>query len=376
MATPPIIAVEEWLVPIPGVNPSGRNLAYEPEFDAIRNARRSEDATLQGDWKHEAKTADWDAVLALSESCLRTKTKDLQAAAWVTEALARLHGFAGVRDGLGLLRGIQSRFWDTYSPEIDDGDLESRYGPFVFLNDARMLPYLILNTPLTRGLDVETYSYLRYRESRETDNLIKKNPDKAKTILAERRITAKVFDDQVSQTPRRFYETLVDDLRQAIDAFRAFDEDTDARFGKLAPSIMNVGKALDDCLRLLEPILAAKRLQEPDPEVLPGPDEPDVSAAVPAVVVDVVSRGADVSASTEAPTTSADPGRVLIEFRALAQSLAEAGMKLEENRKKYAELQAELKRLDREYEEISRSVGRCAETHRLLSRVLELQGRG
>src|SRR5215472_6047769 len=91
MATPPTIDLEAWLVPIPGDNPSGRNLAYDPAYDEIREARRAEDQTHQGEWKRETKAADWDAVVALGGACLRTRTKDLQVAAWVAEALARLH---------------------------------------------------------------------------------------------------------------------------------------------------------------------------------------------------------------------------------------------------------------------------------------------
>src|SRR4051794_39171591 len=123
MATPPTLDVELLLAPIAGDRPAGRSLAYEPEYDALREARRADDATNPGEWKREAKAADWGGVVALGVACLRDKTKDLQIAAWVTEALVRLHGFAGLRDGLALMEGIQERFWESYFPEIDDGDL-------------------------------------------------------------------------------------------------------------------------------------------------------------------------------------------------------------------------------------------------------------
>src|SRR5205823_13871535 len=58
MATTPTIDLDALLAPIPGDNPSGRSLVYEPEYDAIREARRAEDDTLQGEWKREAKAAD------------------------------------------------------------------------------------------------------------------------------------------------------------------------------------------------------------------------------------------------------------------------------------------------------------------------------
>ena len=350
MSSPPIIPVESWLVPIAGDDPSGRNLAYEPEYDALREARRFEDATNQGDWVRDAKAADWNKVVTLGGNCLRSRTKDLQIAAWVAEALTRLHGFAGLRDGLALLLGIQGRFWDSYHPRIDDGDIESRFGPFIFLNDSRVLPFLIRRAPVTNGLGDEPFSFARYQESRETDNLIKKNPEKSKSILAEGRITGKTFDDQVAQTPRTFYERLADDLGE---------------------DLTNIGKTLDECQRWIEPILADKREKEPDPapsspvaEPPPEPDDVPTASTDPAPTVP--GRGA----------LADDFGRVLIEFRVLAQALAEAGAKLEENRRQYAEPQAEMSKLDVEYAEIARAIGRDGESRQLLRKVLDVAAAG
>lgn len=374
MSTPPLIEIDDWLAPIPGDDPAGRDLSYEPEYDQIREARRSEDTSNQGDWKRETKVADWESVVVLGEECLREKTKDLQIAAWVAEALTRLHGFPGLRDGLGLLLGIQSRYWAEYYPRIEDGDLESRHGPFLFLNEPKLLPFLIRGVPLTRGLGDEDYSYFKYKESRETDNALKKNADLGSKLLAEGRITAKMFDDQVGQTPRAFLEALVGDLKQADAAFRAFDEDTDRHFGREAPSLINVGKALEDCLRLLDPILAAKRQQEPDPA--PGPLAVAWDAPGAMSTAEGGQAAPSATAAMAGPSGSVmDLGRVLIEFRTLAEQFAEAGVKLEENRHKHAECQAEMRRLDAEYEEISRMIGRGGECHTFLLKILELQGR-
>ncbi|MBX6315421.1 MAG: type VI secretion system protein TssA, partial [Isosphaeraceae bacterium] len=265
MATTPVIDVDALLVPIPGDHPSGKDLAYEPDYDAIREARRSEDDLPSGDWQREVKVADWDQVIALCSDCLGRKTKDLQIAAWLTEALARLFGFAGLRDGFRLLHGLQEHFWETCYPAIEDGDLESRIGPFLFLNDPRLLPLLIRNIPLTDGFGGERYSYLRYRESRETDNALRKNPDLEETLRAEGKITSKQFDDAVVQTPKAFYAQIVEDLRACLESFRAFERSTDEHFGAQAPSLLNIGQALHECQTLLEAILTEKRKTEPDP---------------------------------------------------------------------------------------------------------------
>src|SRR4051812_1881159 len=165
MATPPLLDPEPLLVPISEASPSGRNLAYEPEYDALREARRAEDDTLQGDWQRKAKTAQWDRVLDLGTDILTRRSKDLQVVAWMVEALTKLHGFAGLRDGLKLLHELQRRFWDSCFPEIEDGDLEARQGPYLFLNSAKTIPMTVRSIPLTVGFNDQRYSFHRWKES-------------------------------------------------------------------------------------------------------------------------------------------------------------------------------------------------------------------
>ena len=43
MPSPPTIDIDSLLAPIPGDNPAGGSLAYSPEYDQIREARRSDE---------------------------------------------------------------------------------------------------------------------------------------------------------------------------------------------------------------------------------------------------------------------------------------------------------------------------------------------
>lgn len=85
---------EDLLTPIPGDNPSGPNLRYDPVYDQIKEARR-EDEGEQGVFHREAKKADVKLVIKLAGDTLATRSKDLQLAAWLTEALLRREGFPG-----------------------------------------------------------------------------------------------------------------------------------------------------------------------------------------------------------------------------------------------------------------------------------------
>ena len=370
MTTTAVIDLEELLGPIPGDDPSGRFLAYEPVYDQIREARRADDSFDKGAWKRETKVADWDRVIDLGTHALRHQTKDLQIAAWLTEALARRHGFDGLCEGLRLLSGVQERFWETYHPQIDEGDLGSREGPFVFLNTT--LPQLIRQVPLTAGMSEPRYSYLQWQESREVQNVGLKDQKAMKVLAAAGKVTPKQWDDAVGQTPRKVYDGLFQALTESGEALREFEEETDRHFGREAPSLLNVRKALEECRRLLEPIVAAKRAQEPDPEVggSPAGIVPDQSESHDGVARPDAGQGLPVPNGAE--STLPDFGRMLIHFQRSAEDLAETGKLLTANRQKQAELKAEIAKLDAEYVEMSTRLSKSREYYQLLSRLLEL----
>ena len=92
---------------------------YAGAHAAVRAARRLAAGASSG-------TAQWVQVIELAEHALQTECKDLQLAAWLTEALVKVHGFAGLRDGVRLLRELQERFWRTIHPQLDDGGLAAR----------------------------------------------------------------------------------------------------------------------------------------------------------------------------------------------------------------------------------------------------------
>src|ERR1700722_2188366 len=114
------------LTPIAGDNPSGASLRYDPVYDQIKEARRQDDTGPQGDWQRERKVADYRLALDLASKALAERSKDLQLAVWLTEAALHREKFAGLQQGLDLLRGLLEQFWDTLYPEIEDDDLEPR----------------------------------------------------------------------------------------------------------------------------------------------------------------------------------------------------------------------------------------------------------
>ena len=148
---------DDILTPIPGDNPGGENLRYAPVYDKIKDARREDDEGPMGDWQRERKVADWTLVIKLASEAIATKSKDLQLAVWLTEALLAKEGFPGLQSGLNLLKSLVENFWDGLYSELDDGDAEMRAAPLQWLG-AHYLEVPLKRIPLTKtGLNFLDY---------------------------------------------------------------------------------------------------------------------------------------------------------------------------------------------------------------------------
>lgn len=287
--------IDTLLAPIPGENPAGESLLYAETYGAIKEARRADDELNQGEWKHDLKTSDWSAVIEIASAALATKSKDLQITVWLTEALVKQRGFPGLRDGLRLLRGLQERLWEPLYPEIENGDLEARALVLEFLN--RTLPLPIRQVPLTQG---EGYSWLRWQESRDVDNLGLKNPEAQQAALDEGKISGELFDKAVAASPRAYYEILFADLNQSWEEYQQLDRVVDEKFGREVPGLLDVKKAIEDCRALVEGIVKKKRELEPDPT----PAESESAAAEDGSPAELANGG-------QLPTTVRPERRVM-----------------------------------------------------------------
>lgn len=260
MPSPQTIELEALLTPIAGENPAGESLRYEGTYDTIQEQIREEEALAQGDWQRETKTADWRAAVTTASEALATKSKDLQIAAWLTMALVKRHGFAGLRDGCQLLRELEERFWESLYPELEDGDAEFRAGPLDALNGR--LPLFIKQIPLTKSGD-EVYTWLHWEEARMVDNLARQNQEEAlQAALADGKVTSEQLTKVVAITPRMFYETLLEDLQQGKEECEQLDRVSDEKFGRSAPSLIDLKKVIDECLDFVRSTVKKKRQQE------------------------------------------------------------------------------------------------------------------
>jgi type VI secretion system protein ImpA len=283
------IDIDAILSPIPGENPAGEDLRYEPVYDDIKEARRADDELDRGAWEYEIKAADWDKAMGLCAEALAKRTKDLQIGAWLTEALVKIQGFEGLATGLKILTCFLKDFWDNVYPEIDEDDLDYRVGPLEFLNNNLWFP--IKAVPVTDPRVSPGYSWLLWQESRQVGSAkdlenefgdINESKKAARDEkIAEGKLPAEDFDSAVASSSKAFYVELDAVLASCVDEFKAFDETVDKQFGNEGPRLAELKQSIEDCALFISRTLKKKREIEPDPqpetEVEPAPE---VSAAV------------------------------------------------------------------------------------------------
>ena len=131
---PEDIDLESLLAPLPGDAPTGADLRedFSPQaiYFKLRDARaeaRAAERQIDADGDATAAfPAQWRQVRALALDALATKSKDLEIAAWLTEALLRTDGLPGLTAGSRVLSGLVERFWDQPTSESDAEDEPGR----------------------------------------------------------------------------------------------------------------------------------------------------------------------------------------------------------------------------------------------------------
>jgi len=139
------------VAPIPGEMPAGQDLREDksPEslYFRLRDARREASAAERAadapkddsdprpvDAAPVSPILQWRVVRELATEALTLHSKDLEIAAWLTEALLRDAGLNGLTAGFRLLAGLAEEFWDDVFPQPDEEGIATRVAPVAALN--------------------------------------------------------------------------------------------------------------------------------------------------------------------------------------------------------------------------------------------------
>jgi type VI secretion system protein ImpA len=254
MASPPFLNFESLLAPIPGDNPAGGAIPFDvrEKLEEKRKEINLEDYDADDLAKPtEAKKADWAGIIRLAQETLTKTSKDLLVSARLTEALVKQHGFAGLRDGLHLMRLLVEQCWDRLNPVIEDGDLEVRAGPFNWLADAekgarfpnsvRRVAFVV-DEKSGQGDKAKKYSWMEWRLSQDGKGTV----------------TRADFDSAIMETPREHFLAIEEDINQCVDELTQLLQVLNGKMASTAPGLIDLRAAVEDCRKLVKQMLGQK----------------------------------------------------------------------------------------------------------------------
>lgn len=247
--------IAPFLAPIPGPNPSGENLRYTEIYDQINEAKRADDQLDRGEWHTELKRSNWAMVIKICSGALTERSKDLQIAVWLTEALLHQHGFSGLRFGLELLSTLLADFWETLYPEIEDNDLDFRAGPLTYFNEK--LPSVVYEVSICEPGATKGYNYYAWEQSRAIGG-----GHHQESSADEVKVSSEDFKSAVNMSSIGFYKDLYGQLTECHEKLEVLDEIVTQQFVRDAPGFSRVSDTVAECLRVVEKIYFEKKKSE------------------------------------------------------------------------------------------------------------------
>lgn len=214
-----------------------------------RGAARTEERKREAEGEFEGPPAEsWRDVLSIGHKALSSQSKDLEVAAWMTEALVRTHGLPGLTAGAMLIAGLCDAFWDACFPRPDEEGMSVRRSPIEGLSGSSAdgtITQPLRGLPLFRRADGSALGLFQWEQAEQT------------AVLPEEKRSAR-YAAGVPELPALEIEARLDgaylaetwrDATAALHAWRELDRAVDARFGsKDAPSLRRVTNLLEKIL--------------------------------------------------------------------------------------------------------------------------------
>ncbi|WP_444920779.1 type VI secretion system protein TssA [Microbulbifer sp. CnH-101-G] len=257
MAFPNTINIEELTAPVSTESPVGEDIRedrsptsdYYSIKDARNSARAAERSAMFDDTDSDL-LAPWRDVAKAAEKILSKKSKDLEVASWYTEALIRLHGFSGLRDGFLLIEQLVTNFWDGLYPLPDEDGIETKVAPLTGLNGdggdgTLMMP--IRSAPITPEGDYGDFSFFQHQQARDADRIA---DDDAKAARIETLgYSLEDVNQCVNSASNDWANHLIETIEATISSYKNINDALRSSCGHDAPPSTNISSLLDEVLR-------------------------------------------------------------------------------------------------------------------------------
>ncbi|MDX2039561.1 MAG: type VI secretion system protein TssA [Isosphaeraceae bacterium] len=301
------------LAPISEAEPAGTAAVHEV-LDRLRSDRKAITVLIAED-AATPRDAEWNRIVELATETLETRSKHLQVAVRLVEAISRRDGFIGLSSGLRMLRGLVEQCWDRMYPELDPSDPSVRADPFEYLNDGNagaLLPVFVRAMPMVAG-EEEEYSWADINAKAPTSTDAK--------VVEAHTAREKKIKQAIELSKRDGFDAIAAALKSGLEDLAGLVAALNDKIGRNdAPGMTNLRDAMEDCLRQVHSILKDKGGINP-PQADGGESgEPAEAEAAGEAVVEASSGGGGGPAR-KAVITRADVYRRLAESAELLEKM-------------------------------------------------------
>jgi type VI secretion system protein ImpA len=256
---------EAILAPLPGDQPTGVDLRqdFSPTsiYFRLRDARaQARDAERLADSQggDEGQPTLWRPVVTMAIGALKSSSKDLEVATWLTEGLVRIAGVRGLMAGASVMTGLVERYWDSLFPMPDEGGMESRVAAVAGLSgqgaDGTLMQPL-RKASLFQRPDGTPFSLWQYQAAVELSSIT--DPERR----AQRIDSGVVPFEEVEKEARRagaaHWSAQRDVVTRALASWKAMESAFDEKAGQASPAASRVREllevVLETCRRFAPP---------------------------------------------------------------------------------------------------------------------------
>lgn len=229
----PLLNFDELTAEIPGGDLETMAKAFVPIRDALIASREGKDPN-DPDAKPDP---NWSKLIIDAKNALTDKCKHVYVGVMLAEGLLMQNGFAGVRDGMKLLRLLFERCWDRMLPPIEEpGDEERRIGNVNSLGNSNSKPYYPIKVRMTPLFQYngEPLSWQSWKDGNA---------------------------DFVPASKAASYEqcqSVIDEIGAAAEEVAALERICEEKAPNSPPELGELRQSLDECMALVKGAMAGK----------------------------------------------------------------------------------------------------------------------
>ncbi len=242
--------------------------------DARADARAAERQT-DSDSTRPSGAENWQLVREHALGILRQVGKDIEVAAWLTEALVRLDGIDGLADGAWLMAGLVERYWDGgLHPLPDEDGIEGRTSPLAGLNgigaDGTLMQPLRKLVLFARA-DGTPVTVWRFEQAEEVEGI--GDAARKKQRLAAGALPFRALEEEARSFGAAQLGAVGQGARRALKGWQALAGLLDRLAGTVSPPTSRVAGVLEKVLRVAERYAPAQSAEPVEPEAAAAPEE-------------------------------------------------------------------------------------------------------